>query len=73
MPAMKEVFGLADSTIYLHISQGLLTKPVNLGPRAVGWPADEIDEIINARIAGQSEDQIRSLVSRLMTARQTAA
>ncbi|NIA00088.1 AlpA family transcriptional regulator [Massilia sp. CCM 8734] len=73
LPALQAVFDLAQSTIYLHVSQGLLPKPVSLGPRAVGWPADEIDKIINARIAGKDEADIKSLVSSLMAARQLAA
>ena len=73
LPALQAVFDLAQSTIYLHVSQGLLPKPVSLGPRAVGWPADEIDQIINARIAGKSEGDIKSLVVSLTAARQQAA
>ncbi|MBN8491063.1 MAG: AlpA family phage regulatory protein [Burkholderiales bacterium] len=53
------------STIYLRISQGLFTKPVSLGARAVGWPAREVVAINAARIAGRSDDEIRKLVQRL--------
>ena len=34
--------GYPRSTLYLRISQGLWTRPVKLGPRAVGWPAHEV-------------------------------
>src|SRR4051812_5012978 len=64
--------GYSRSTIYLRISQRLWTKPVNLGPRAVGWPATEIAALNAARIAGRSEDEIRDLVSALEQARLTA-
>ena len=57
--------GNSRSTIYLRISQGLMTSPVNLGPRSVGWPACEIVALNAARIAGQSDEQIRTLVGRL--------
>lgn len=70
LPAVQQVFDLAQSTIYLHVSQGLLPKPIPLGPRAVGWPADEIDQIIEARIAGRTEDEIKELVVSLTVARQ---
>lgn len=70
---VQKVFDLAPSTIYLHVSQGLLPKSVSLGPRARGWPADEIEKIITARIAGKGEDDIKSLVRSLMAARQSAA
>lgn len=57
------------STIYLRIEQGLFTKPVKLGARAVGWPAREVSAINGARIAGKSDDQIRTLVAELEAAR----
>lgn len=61
------------STIYLRIAQGLFTKPVKLGARAVGWPAREVTAINAARIAGQSDDDIRKLVQRLQAARSEGA
>ena len=61
--------GISRSTIYVRISQGLMTSPVNLGPRSVGWPACEIVALNAARIAGQSDGQIRTLVGRLHAAR----
>ncbi len=36
--------GLSRSTIYLRIQNGGFPKPINLGPRAVGWIKSEIDE-----------------------------
>lgn len=62
LPQVMEECGLARSTVYLRITQGLLTHPVSLGPRCVGWPQTEIDAINNARIAGQTDDQVRELV-----------
>ena len=35
--------GLSRSTIYLRIQEGKFPKPVNLGPRAVGWLENEIE------------------------------
>lgn len=29
--------GLSRSTIYLRVQEGSFPKPINLGPRAVGW------------------------------------
>jgi prophage regulatory protein len=65
--------GYSRSTLYLRISQGLWPKPVRLGPRAVGWPAGEVASLNAARIAGHSEAAISALVSRLETARRSAA
>jgi prophage regulatory protein len=69
IPAVKFASGLSRSTIYLRVSQGLWTKPVSLGPRAVGWPSDEVEAINTARIAGNTDDEIRVLVTKLEAAR----
>lgn len=65
--------GIGRSTIYLRISQSLITSPVSLGANSVGWPLHEIDAIIAARVAGKSDDEIRLLVSELETARKLVA
>jgi len=72
LPAIKESTGLSRSTLYLRIEQGLLTKPVSLGGRAVGWPADEVAALNAARIAGKSNPEVRDLVEKLEAARKTA-
>lgn len=69
LPATKAESGYSRSTIYLRISQGLWTKPVPLGARAVGWPAREVAAINAARIAGKSDDEIRRLVAELEATR----
>ena len=61
--------GYSRSTIYLRITQGLWTRPVSLGPRAVGWPAGEVAALNAARIAGKTDGQIRDLVVQLHRAR----
>lgn len=63
--------GLSRSTHYEHIADGLMTRPVALGARAVGWPESEIDAINAARIAGKSANEIRDLVANLETARKS--
>ena len=72
LPAVKSESGLSRSTIYLRISQGLWTKPVSLGARAVGWPSDEVEAINAARIAGNTDDEIRVLVTKLEANRKSA-
>lgn len=42
--------GLARSTIYLYIKEGLFPKPVALGPRAVGWIESEVSDWIAERL-----------------------
>ena len=65
LPEVSRTTGLARSTIYLRIEQGLLPKPVSLGGKAVGWPATEISQINAARIAGKSNEEIKNLVDEL--------
>jgi prophage regulatory protein len=72
IPAVKSDSGLSRSTIYLRSAQGLWTKPVSLGARAVGWPSDEVETINAARIAGKTDDEIRTLVAKLEAARKDA-
>ena len=72
IPAVKFESGLSRSTIYLRVSQGLWTKPVSLGARAVGWPSDEVEAINEARIAGKTDAEVRALVLNLEVARKAA-
>lgn len=72
LPEVKSQSGYSRSTIYLRIAQGLWTKPVNLGARCVGWPANEVAALNAARIAGQSDQEIRKLVKKLEAARKAA-
>lgn len=71
LPQVKSQSGYSRSTIYLRIAQGLWPKPIRLGARSVGWPADEIAALNSARIAGKSDEEIRALVKKLETARKT--
>jgi prophage regulatory protein len=64
--------GVSEATLYRLISQRLLTKPVRITARAVGWPASEIAAIDQARIAGKTDEQIRALVVALEAKRQVA-
>lgn len=55
----------SNASIYNNVRDGLWTKPVRIGQRSVGWPDDEVRALCAARIAGQSETEIRALVERL--------
>ena len=64
-PAVSARTGLPRSTIYLQIADGVFPKPVNLGPRTVGWPEAEIDAVNAAWIGGMPEADVRTLVKTL--------
>jgi len=72
IPAVKSESGLSRSTIYLRIAEGLWTRPVSLGARAVGWPSDEVEAINAARISGKTDEEVRILVAKLEAARKVA-
>lgn len=66
MPAVKAETGhRSHASIYNAIKAGLFTRPVPIGQRAVGWPADEVRAINAARIAELSDEEIRQLVIQL--------
>ena len=73
LPTVLRVRGRSRSAHYLDIQQGLFTRPVSIGARAVGWPEYEVTTLNSARIAGKSEDEIRSLVHELEIARKRTA
>jgi prophage regulatory protein len=64
--------GLSRSTLYARIDAGLWPRPVSLGVRAVGWPDDEVQAVLRARIAGCTDDEVRGLVAKLYGARRAA-
>ena len=45
--------GLSRSSIYQFVSDGTFPRPVNLGPRSVGWLSHEIDAWLAARVAAR--------------------
>lgn len=66
MPAVKAETGhRSHATIYNAIKAGLFTTGVAIGQRSVGWPDYEVSVLIAARVAGQTDAQIRELVKRL--------
>ncbi|MEA3277227.1 MAG: AlpA family phage regulatory protein [Pseudomonadota bacterium] len=65
MPGVNSRTGDGRSTIYKKVSERLFTKPIRFGARSVGWPDYEVEAIIQARIAGRSDAEIRQLVVEL--------
>lgn len=55
----------SHASIYTAIKEGLFTRAVPIGQRSVGWPDYEVKAINTARIAGQTDAEIRELVARL--------
>ena len=72
-PEVQQRTGWPKSTLHARIKQGLFTKPVSLGARAVAWPAHETSAIIQAMISGKSDSEIQTLVIELEESRRDLA
>lgn len=48
-PEVERRTGLARSSLYKAIAEGLFPKQIRLGPRAVGWRSDEVEQWIEKR------------------------
>jgi prophage regulatory protein len=70
MPEVLRTRGEAShSSPYAAVHNGTLTTPVKLGLRSVGWPDYEIEAINQARVRGDSDEELRALVVKLHNAR----
>lgn len=72
LPEVLSRFPRGRSSFYADISRGLFVPPVACGARCSAWPEREVNEIINARIAGTSDDELRKLVKKLEADRKAA-
>ena len=70
---VEQQTGYARSSLYAAIQNGLFVPPVSLGARAVAWPSNEIDAIVQARIAGKCDAEIKALVSKLVASRKSSS
>lgn len=61
--------GMARSTLYAKIADGLFPPPVKLGARFACWQNTELETWMQARIAGYSDEGIRTLVVEIVKAR----
>ena len=57
------------SSLHNDIKSGLFPTSIKIGPRAVAWPLNEVEEINLARVKGLSDSDIRKLVNRLHASR----
>jgi len=68
-PEVGALRGFKRGRIYDECRQGLLTPPIKQGKRSSAWPLSEILAVNRARIAGKTDDEIRSLVLELVAQR----
>lgn len=51
LPDVRARTGLSRASIYAAIKRGDFPRPIALGTRAVAWPASEVEQWVQARIA----------------------
>lgn len=64
-PEALEILGDSKTQLHEKIRRRLVVAPVRIGPRRVAFPSDELDAIVQARIAGLAEPQMQALVDEL--------
>jgi prophage regulatory protein len=74
LPDVKSRTGLSKTGIYRLIAQGQFPRAVPLGPRTVGWLAEDVDQWIASRVAARDSSHRRcELGGRRKSARQSHA
>lgn len=48
-PEVERIVGLSRSSLYSMMSDGEFPRPIRLGKRAVGWPAESTIAWLNSR------------------------
>ena len=55
LPAILKLTGLCRTTIWRMVKAGTFPQPVQLGARAVGWRASDVEEWLESRpVAGKA-------------------
>jgi prophage regulatory protein len=62
LPEVIRLSGYSRSMLYALISQGLYPKPVKISERAVAWPSEEVEQMVQAIVAHSSKPQRKDLV-----------
>ena len=68
-PEVLTKLGRSKSALYNDVKSGLFVPPISIGARAVGWVESECDKVIQAMIAGYSEQQLKDLVQDIVANR----
>ena len=69
-PDVRAAVGFSDTSLDTAVSSGTFPPPIKLlGARAVGWVSSEVDAVIQARIAGRNNDEVRALVASIVAKR----
>jgi prophage regulatory protein len=72
-PEVLQRFGFGNTCLHSRINSGLVPPPCQLGGRAVGWLDHELDVVISALAAGDTDAELRKLVKQLLNRRREIA
>ena len=72
-PEVLTLTARSKSALQLDEKAVLMCPPISIGQRAVAYIKHEVEAVIQARIQGQSPEQIKQLVSELINQRTKAA
>jgi prophage regulatory protein len=59
----------SKSSLYLDEQNGIFCPPISIGCRAKAYLKHEVESVIQARIEGQTLEQLKALVKNLITNR----
>ena len=69
----RKILSVSHGRFFELRKQGLVPEPVQISPRSVGYPSDELQAVARARVAGWSDQQIADLVVEMAAKRHEAA
>jgi prophage regulatory protein len=73
LPELIKRSGLSRTSIQRAVANGILPRAVAVSERCRAWPSNEIDAVLQARIAGRSDEELRELVRAMIAAREHVA
>lgn len=53
------------STIYRQMASGYFPKPIQVTPTISYWPEADVEEVMNARTAGLTGDELKAVVKEI--------
>lgn len=56
---------LSKATIQRHIHLGIFPQPISMGSRRVAFLFDEVQSLLRFRIAGKSDQDIKTLIIKM--------
>ena len=69
MPDVIKRTGFSKTTIYNKINEGIFPQRIRVGLRAMAFIGSELDAYLNALIQGKSNEQIKVLITELVSKR----